>query len=42
MGPQYDILSASNYGLEEEAMEYVNSIHIEDDPVNTYGLPEQH
>ncbi|KAG8641837.1 nuclear transport factor 2 isoform X2 [Manihot esculenta] len=31
----------SNYVLEEEAREYVNSVHIEDDPVDKYSLPEQ-
>ncbi|KAK7267446.1 hypothetical protein RIF29_20120 [Crotalaria pallida] len=31
----------SDYGLEEEAREYVNSVHIEDDPVDKYSLPEQ-
>ncbi|KAF7804599.1 putative G3BP-like protein isoform X1 [Senna tora] len=32
---------ASDYDLEEEAREYVNSVHIEDDPVDKYSLPEQ-
>ncbi|KAK4273009.1 hypothetical protein QN277_021485 [Acacia crassicarpa] len=33
---------ASDYDLEEEAQEYVNSVHIEeDDPVDKYSLPEQ-
>ncbi|KAJ4728330.1 ras GTPase-activating protein-binding protein 2-like [Melia azedarach] len=32
---------ASDYGLEEEAREYVNSVHIEDDPVDKYSIPEQ-
>lgn len=27
--------------MEEEAREYVNSVHIEDDPVDKYSLPEQ-
>lgn len=27
--------------MEEEAQEYVNSVHIEDDPVDKYSLPEQ-
>ena len=31
----------SDYVLEEEARDYVNSIHIEDDPVDKYSLPEQ-
>ncbi|KAF3436088.1 hypothetical protein FNV43_RR23180 [Rhamnella rubrinervis] len=31
----------SNYALEEEAREYVSSVHIEDDPVDKYSLPEQ-
>lgn len=35
-------LAASDYDLEEEAREYVNSIHIEDDPVDKYSLTEQH
>ncbi|KAL5135176.1 putative G3BP-like protein [Glycine soja] len=30
----------SDYGLEEEAREYVNSVHIDDDPVDEYSLPE--
>jgi hypothetical protein len=34
-------LSASDYGFEEEAREYVNSAHIDDDPVDKYSLPEQ-
>ncbi|KAH1129830.1 hypothetical protein J1N35_001208 [Gossypium stocksii] len=34
--PQY-----SDYVLEEEAREYVNSVHIDDDPVDKYILPEQ-
>ncbi|KAK7378509.1 hypothetical protein VNO80_03951 [Phaseolus coccineus] len=33
---------ASDYGLEEEAREYVNSVHIDDDPVDKYSLPEHH
>lgn len=32
---------ASDYGFEEEAREYVNSVHIDDDPVDKYSLPEQ-
>ncbi|XP_027349715.1 putative G3BP-like protein isoform X2 [Abrus precatorius] len=32
----------SDYGLEEEASEYVNSVHIDDDPVDKYSLPEHH
>lgn len=31
----------SHYILEEEAREYVDSIHLEDDPVDKYSLPEQ-
>ncbi|XWS76192.1 hypothetical protein CRYUN_Cryun01aG0154700 [Craigia yunnanensis] len=31
----------SDYVLEEEVREYVNSVHIEDDPVDKYSLPEQ-
>ncbi|KAL5792677.1 hypothetical protein ACOSP7_001271 [Xanthoceras sorbifolium] len=31
----------SDYDLEEEAREYVNSVHIEDDPVDKYSLSEQ-
>ncbi|WCJ38217.1 Nuclear transport factor 2 (NTF2) family protein with RNA binding (RRM-RBD-RNP motifs) domain [Euphorbia peplus] len=31
----------SDYGLEEEAREYVSAVHIEDDPVDKYSLPEQ-
>ncbi|TYG61869.1 hypothetical protein ES288_D07G183300v1 [Gossypium darwinii] len=34
--PQY-----SDYVLEEEAREYVNSVHIDDDPIDKYSLPEQ-
>lgn len=34
-------LAVSDYVLEEEAQDYVNSIHIEDDPVDKYSLPEQ-
>lgn len=33
-------LAASDYGLEEEARLYVNSVHIDDDPVDKYSLPE--
>ncbi|RYR52952.1 hypothetical protein Ahy_A06g027802 isoform B [Arachis hypogaea] len=32
---------APDYDLEEEAREYVNSVHIGDDPVDKYSLPEQ-
>ncbi|KAM7257056.1 hypothetical protein ACFE04_012797 [Oxalis oulophora] len=32
---------ATDYALEEEAREYVSSVHIEDDPVDKYSLPEQ-
>ncbi|KAK2648549.1 hypothetical protein Ddye_016038 [Dipteronia dyeriana] len=35
------VLAVSDYELEEEAREYVNSVHIEDDPVDKYSLPEQ-
>jgi hypothetical protein len=35
------VLAVSDYVLEDEAREYVNSIHIEDDPVDKYSLPEQ-
>ncbi|CAL0316866.1 unnamed protein product [Lupinus luteus] len=31
---------ALDYGFEEEAREYVNSVHIEDDPVDKYSVPE--
>ena len=34
-------LAVSDYVLEEDAREYVNSVHIEDDPVDKYSLPEQ-
>ncbi|KAJ7972590.1 ras GTPase-activating protein-binding protein 2-like [Quillaja saponaria] len=30
-----------DYALEEEAREYVSSVHIEDDPIDKYSLPEQ-
>ncbi|KAK8631056.1 hypothetical protein V6N13_079821 [Hibiscus sabdariffa] len=33
--------TVSDYVLEEEAREYVNSVHIDDDPVDKYSLPEQ-
>ncbi|XP_027926957.1 putative G3BP-like protein isoform X2 [Vigna unguiculata] len=33
---------ASDYSLEEEARDYVNSVHIDDDPVDKYSLPEHH
>ncbi|KAI4301032.1 hypothetical protein L6164_034351 [Bauhinia variegata] len=33
--------SGSDYSLEEDASKYVNSVHIEDDPVDRYSLPEQ-
>ncbi|XP_006604513.1 nuclear transport factor 2 isoform X3 [Glycine max] len=32
--------AVSDYGLEEEAREYANSVHIDDDPVDKYSLPE--
>ncbi|OIV92091.1 hypothetical protein TanjilG_27246 [Lupinus angustifolius] len=35
------MVSASDYGWEEEATEYVNSVHIDDDPIDKYSLPEQ-
>lgn len=31
----------SDYALEEEATEYVNSVHVEDDPIDKYSLPEE-
>ncbi|XP_027926965.1 putative G3BP-like protein isoform X3 [Vigna unguiculata] len=31
-----------DYSLEEEARDYVNSVHIDDDPVDKYSLPEHH
>ncbi|KAE8709369.1 hypothetical protein F3Y22_tig00110332pilonHSYRG01392 [Hibiscus syriacus] len=31
----------SDYVLEDKAREYVNSVHIDDDPVDEYSLPEQ-
>lgn len=34
-------LVVSDYVLEENAREYVDSVHIEDDPVDKYSLPEQ-
>lgn len=34
-------LVVSDYFLEEEAREYVNSVNIEDDLVDKYSLPEQ-
>lgn len=33
-------LAVSDYVLEEEAREYVNSVHIEDDPVDKFSVPE--
>ena len=36
-----DLFAVSDYVLEEEAREYVNSVHIEDDPVDKYSIPEQ-
>ncbi|XP_007050168.2 PREDICTED: ras GTPase-activating protein-binding protein 1 [Theobroma cacao] len=33
--------AVSDYVLEEDAREYVNSVHIEDDPIDKYSLPEQ-
>ncbi|OMP03218.1 hypothetical protein COLO4_10570 [Corchorus olitorius] len=35
------MVSVSDYILEEEARDYVNSVSIEDDPVDKYSLPEQ-
>lgn len=32
--------AVSNYDLEEEAREYVNSVHIEDEPTDQYNLIE--
>ncbi|CAI0434613.1 unnamed protein product [Linum tenue] len=32
--------AVSDYALEEEAREYVNSVHIEDTPVDKYSIPE--
>lgn len=34
-------MAVSDYVLEEEARDYVDSIHIEDDMVDKYSLPEQ-
>ena len=34
-------MAVSDYVLEEEAREYVNSVRIDDDPVDKYSLPEQ-
>ncbi|KHG04260.1 Putative G3BP-like protein [Gossypium arboreum] len=31
----------SDYALEEDFSEYVNSVHIEDNPVDNYSIPEQ-
>ncbi|XP_004493824.1 nuclear transport factor 2-like [Cicer arietinum] len=39
--PSDTVIPALDYGLEEEAREYVNSVHIDDDPVDKYSLPEQ-
>ncbi|XP_021279800.1 putative G3BP-like protein isoform X4 [Herrania umbratica] len=33
--------AVSDYVLEEDAREYVNFVHIEDDPIDKYSLPEQ-
>lgn len=40
---EYNGCAVSSYGLEEEATEYVNSAHIdeEDDTVDKYSLPDQ-
>ncbi|OMO64999.1 hypothetical protein CCACVL1_21587 [Corchorus capsularis] len=35
------VTAVSDYILEEEARDYVNSVSIEDDPVDKYSLPEQ-
>ncbi|CAI0385894.1 unnamed protein product [Linum tenue] len=32
--------AVSDYALEEEARDYVNSVHIEDTPVDKYSIPE--
>ena len=32
----------SDYVLEENARDYEDSVHVEDDPVDKYSLPEQH
>ncbi|XVF72077.1 hypothetical protein PTKIN_Ptkin12aG0092600 [Pterospermum kingtungense] len=40
-GPVAEPPEVSDYFLEEEAREYVNSVHIDDDPVDKYSLPEQ-
>ncbi|CAN1766911.1 Nuclear transport factor 2 [Linum perenne] len=34
------VLAVSDYGFEEEARDYVNSVHIDDTPVDKYSLPE--
>lgn len=34
-------LAVSDYALEEEFSEYVNSVHIEDNPVDNFSIPEQ-
>ncbi|KDO60354.1 hypothetical protein CISIN_1g0010602mg, partial [Citrus sinensis] len=39
--PEQAGLAASDYVLEEEAREYVSSVHIEDDATDNYSLPEQ-
>lgn len=36
-----DLNGSTDYVLEEDARDYVNSIHVEDDPVDKYSLPEQ-
>ncbi|CAN1766923.1 Nuclear transport factor 2 [Linum perenne] len=35
-----DHMAVSDYGFEEEARDYVNSVHIDDTPVDKYSLPE--
>lgn len=35
------VFAVSDYDLEEESREYANTVHIEDDPVDKYSLPEQ-
>ncbi|CAN0897671.1 Nuclear transport factor 2 [Linum grandiflorum] len=35
-----DHMPVSDYGFEEEARDYVNSVHIDDTPVDKYSLPE--
>lgn len=37
----WSIFAVSDYVLEEETREYVDSVDIEDDPVDKYSIPEQ-